>query len=103
MEYEIWRPEKNKTHQPSLLEMVEKAIKILSRNSKGFFLMVEGRMYFIFILFLHSIMEGGGGDGIYREYYTAVRRNEFYLLVVKSNILRTLFSPQILCNVLFII
>ena len=60
MEYEIWRPEKNKTHQPSLLEMVEKAIKILSRNSKGFFLMVEGRMYFIFLLFLHSIMEGGG-------------------------------------------
>lgn len=38
------RPEKNLTHQPSFMEMVEKAIKILSKNPKGFFLMAEGRM-----------------------------------------------------------
>ena len=28
--------------EPSLAEMVEKAIKILSKNEKGFFLFVEG-------------------------------------------------------------
>ena len=49
MEYEILRPEKNITHQPSLMEMVEKAIKILSKNPKGFFLMVEGRINFILL------------------------------------------------------
>ena len=29
--------------EPSLAEMTEKAVKILSKNEKGFFLMVEGR------------------------------------------------------------
>ena len=39
MEYEAKR--KN-SDQPSIVEMTEKAIQILSRNPKGFFLFVEG-------------------------------------------------------------
>ncbi len=39
MSYELDRDEKK---EPSLAEMTEAAIKILSRNKKGFFLMVEG-------------------------------------------------------------
>ena len=42
MGYEILRSAQNRTHVPSLKEMVEEAIKILSKNPKGFFLMVEG-------------------------------------------------------------
>ena len=42
MGYEILRSAQNRTHVPSLTEMVEKAIMILSKNPKGFFLMVEG-------------------------------------------------------------
>ena len=42
MEYETLRSVKYRTHVPSLMEMVEKAIQILSKNPKGFFLMVEG-------------------------------------------------------------
>ena len=42
MGYEILRSSENRTHVPSLIEMVEKAIQILSKNPKGFFLMVEG-------------------------------------------------------------
>ncbi|BFZ23531.1 hypothetical protein BsWGS_26569 [Bradybaena similaris] len=37
-----YEPERNRTTEPSLTDMVEKAIGILSRNSKGFFLLVEG-------------------------------------------------------------
>ena len=39
MQYELNR---NSTTDPSLSEMVEIAIKILSKNPKGFFLLVEG-------------------------------------------------------------
>ncbi|CAG5134427.1 unnamed protein product, partial [Candidula unifasciata] len=39
MSYEI---DRNKTTEPSLSDMVEKAIGILSKNDKGFFLLVEG-------------------------------------------------------------
>lgn len=39
MQYEI---ERNKAAEPSLTEMTEKAIRILQRGPKGFFLMVEG-------------------------------------------------------------
>ena len=42
MEYEALRPSKNRTDEPSFLEMVEAAIKILSKNPKGFFLIAEG-------------------------------------------------------------
>ncbi|MGL5955316.1 MAG: alkaline phosphatase [Brevinema sp.] len=38
MDYHFDRP----STQPSLAEMTDKAIKVLSKNSKGFFLMVEG-------------------------------------------------------------
>lgn len=40
MQYELNR---NNVTDPSLSEMVEVAIKILSKNPKGFFLLVEGR------------------------------------------------------------
>ncbi|XP_062901785.1 intestinal-type alkaline phosphatase 1-like isoform X1 [Mobula hypostoma] len=39
MKYELNR---NETMDPSIVEMTEKAIKILSKNPKGFFLFVEG-------------------------------------------------------------
>jgi alkaline phosphatase len=40
MEYELHRA-KDKAGEPALWEMTEKALEILSRNKKGFFLMVE--------------------------------------------------------------
>ena len=39
MEYEV---DRNDNKEPSLVEMTIKAIQILSRNPKGFFLFVEG-------------------------------------------------------------
>lgn len=39
MQYEV---ERNKTKEPSIAEMTEKAIRILSKNEKGYFLLVEG-------------------------------------------------------------
>ncbi len=39
LQFELLR---NKDKEPSLSEMTEKAIKILSRNPNGFFLLVEG-------------------------------------------------------------
>ncbi|MBS1161207.1 MAG: h16 [Proteobacteria bacterium] len=41
LNYELDRV-KNSVDEPSLADMTEKAIKILSKNSKGYFLMVEG-------------------------------------------------------------
>lgn len=40
MQYELNR---NNVTDPSLSEMVEMAIRILIKNPKGFFLLVEGR------------------------------------------------------------
>ena len=40
MQYEVDRIVDSK--EPSLAEMTEKAIKILKKNPKGYFLMVEG-------------------------------------------------------------
>lgn len=44
MQYELERndPNHEKAGEPSLAEMTEKAIKILNKNPKGFFLLVEG-------------------------------------------------------------
>jgi len=44
MQYEFERndPNHEKAGEPSIAEMTEKAIKILSKNPKGFFLLVEG-------------------------------------------------------------
>lgn len=42
MEYEKLR---NDSIEPSLVEMTEKAIEILSRNKNGYFLFVEGIFY----------------------------------------------------------
>ena len=41
MHYELDR-HKDKAGEPSIAEMVEKAIKILQKNPKGYFLLVEG-------------------------------------------------------------
>lgn len=41
MQYELER-DTSGDGEPSLTEMTDKAIKILSRNKKGFVLMVEG-------------------------------------------------------------
>lgn len=38
----LYEPEREESAEPSLADMTEKAISILSRNPKGFFLMVEG-------------------------------------------------------------
>jgi alkaline phosphatase len=38
--------------EPSLAEMTEKAIKMLSQNEKGYFLLVEGYQYYCTELFL---------------------------------------------------
>lgn len=42
MDYESDRVEKNPPEEPSLIEMTNKAIQILSKNPNGYFLLVEG-------------------------------------------------------------
>ena len=42
MQYEVDRAE-DTTGEPSIAEMTEKAIKILQKNPKGYFLLVEGQ------------------------------------------------------------
>ena len=46
MRYEVHRAE-DAAGEPSIAEMTEKAIKILQKNPKGYFLLVEG-MYTLF-------------------------------------------------------
>lgn len=43
MQYEYQR-DTGPNGEPSLAEMTRKAIEILGRNDKGFFLLVEGKM-----------------------------------------------------------
>ena len=43
MQYEVDRA-KDGAGEPSIAEMTEKAIKILKKNPKGYFLMVEGNL-----------------------------------------------------------
>ncbi|XP_028407457.1 alkaline phosphatase-like [Dendronephthya gigantea] len=40
--YDLLREKQNRTFEPTMLEMVEKALQILKKNPKGFFLLVEG-------------------------------------------------------------
>lgn len=42
MRFEVFR---NNTRDPSIVEMTEKAIQILSKNPKGYFLFVEDEYY----------------------------------------------------------
>jgi len=42
MEFETERVERTPIQEPSLIEMTKTAIEILSRNPRGFFLLVEG-------------------------------------------------------------
>lgn len=43
MQYDLER-DKGPNGEPSLAEMTDKAIRILSHNTRGYFLMVEGRL-----------------------------------------------------------
>ena len=43
MAYHIERESKNRTFEPTMEEMVVKALQILKKNPKGFFLLVEGK------------------------------------------------------------
>ena len=42
MQYELDR-DKEDSGEPSLAELTEKAIKMLSRSEKGYFLLIEGK------------------------------------------------------------
>lgn len=42
MRFEVFR---NGTRDPSIVEMTEKALQILSKNPKGYFLFVEDEYY----------------------------------------------------------
>ena len=42
MQYEVYRAEDG-AGEPSITEMTEKAIRILNKNPKGYFLLVEGK------------------------------------------------------------
>lgn len=42
MRFEVFR---NSTRDPSIVEMTEKALQILSKNPKGYFLFVEDEYY----------------------------------------------------------
>lgn len=44
-QYEL---DRNKATDPSLSDMVDKAIRILSKNPKGFFLFVEDKCFFLY-------------------------------------------------------
>ena len=44
MQYEVERAD-DAAGEPSIAEMTEKAIKILQRNPKGYFLLVEGNVF----------------------------------------------------------
>lgn len=66
MKYEVDRAG-DRAGEPSLAEMTEKAIKILQKNPKGYFLLVEGNdkasyalssyLYNISVPWLHNIIE----------------------------------------------
>ena len=47
MAYELAR---NNSQEPSLAEMTTKAIEILQKNDKGFFLLVEGEITWTFVV-----------------------------------------------------
>jgi hypothetical protein len=60
MDFEVHR---NDSEQPSITEMTEKAIQILSKNPKGFFLFVEGMSTVIVDIGVVVIVVGDGGGG----------------------------------------
>ena len=49
MKYEVDRAD-DKAGEPSIEEMTEKAIKILQKNPKGYFLLVEGTSWITTII-----------------------------------------------------
>ena len=81
MTYDILRKTKNRTFEPTLTEMVEKALEILKKNPKGFFLLVEGNTwnqsyriktsswFFFFneLIFNVNILSGGEIDWAHHE------------------------------------
>lgn len=48
MQYDLER-DTGPNGEPSLAEMTDKAIRILSHNTRGYFLMVEGRLAHFFL------------------------------------------------------
>ena len=70
MQYEVDRAN-DSAGEPSIAEMTEKAIKILQRNPKGYFLLVEGEEIYVminpfrpsFFALLRPDGVGGGGGG----------------------------------------
>ena len=43
MDYEVDRIQREEVIEPSLAEMTEKAIRVLRRSRRGYFLLVEGK------------------------------------------------------------
>ena len=67
MQYEVDRAN-DSAGEPSIAEMTEKAIKILQRNPKGYFLLVEGEEIYVMInpfrpSFFGLLRPGGVGGG----------------------------------------
>jgi alkaline phosphatase len=73
MEYEYDR-EKDKAGEPSLAQMAEKAIDILSRNPEGFVLMIEGG----------RVDHGSHASNAYRTLSDAVALNEAVKAVLRK-------------------
>ncbi|KAL1023318.1 hypothetical protein UPYG_G00039170 [Umbra pygmaea] len=73
MRYEVYR---NTTRDPSIVEMTEKAIQILSKNPNGYFLFVEDEYFFIrshlllraclicLVLYLRGRIDHGHHEGV---------------------------------------
>jgi len=47
MKYRLDRQKHNDNDQPTLADMTEKAIEILSRGNNGYFLLVEGYLIYV--------------------------------------------------------
>jgi alkaline phosphatase len=49
-----YETERNPAVEPSLVEMTEKAIKFLSKNENGYFLLVEGKLQYVFFCSIYK-------------------------------------------------
>src|SRR5688572_7243500 len=65
MDYEADRIKVNPIQQPSLAEMTEKAIRLLSRSPNGYFLFVEGSLLLCFQFGLFYIFSVVSKDSWY--------------------------------------
>ena len=53
MQYEAYRQSRDGAGEPTIAEMTKKAIQILKKNAKGFFLLVEGNLTKILHFFVY--------------------------------------------------